>query len=330
MRVYEILAAELSRPINEVVVSPTGQLRSAKRGESLYQFFRNRRLNNIAETERRIRLAEARFLPWSRRTFYVLGIGMPIYQLWAELIDAEEMYMSKGVFKSAESEKNYEAHRQVAFATFSGQILIPLLARTLVRAATAAKFVRWIKNGLAVVSAPASAGTSIAVAATSEIALRSLEAFLLTEKGRDILASNLVMPVVMVPGMAMDEFAQLVVNAYDHLEDKVTSAITGEPSKADQRAAQRVIALPKVVDPEFARQFPKSAVLPNPLIEKTGKQYKIGGVVVTDDDGYLDPRKVVYVQVSGTRAQIRGRGDPDPFDIIPKRPGVQYKPAGLS
>jgi hypothetical protein len=330
MRVYEILAEELPRPINEVVVSPTGQIRSAKRGESLYQFFRNRSLNNIAETNRRIGLAEAKFLPWSRALFYILGIGAPIYQLWAQLIDAEEMYMSNGVFKSAESEKNYEAHRQVAFQTFSGQMLIPLLARTLVRTAAATKFVRWLKTGMAIVSAPASAGVSIAVAATSEVALRSLEAFLLTERGRNILASDLIMPVVILPGMTLDAFARLVVKLYDHVEDKVTSAITGEPSKADQRAAQRVIAPPKVVDPELARQFPKSAVLPNPLIEKTGKQYKIGGVVVTDDDGYLDPRKVVYTQVSGTRAQIRRQGDPDPYDIIPKRPGVRYNPAGLS
>jgi hypothetical protein len=326
MRVYEILAEAdevLPSTAQSAITEPsiwgavgmgaagvTAAAYTAKKGSQLVDYFRKRRLKNLRRSAVYEKRWEAKYQPWSRRLFYVLGIAVPVWQLGSELLDAEEQFKAKEL-----SQRDYEIHREAAFSVFSAQILTPLLARA-IKGLVLMRIARWIKNGLALVSAPATAGVSIAGAITSEVAMRSLEAFLVSDKGREWLRNEIIMQLVRFPATTLSDLSSKFASIYDHMTDD-------KPQPSTSPAASTPADTTKSTQsPARAAQY-----APREQVTKSGKQVKIAGLAVTDRNGYLDPTLIWSPDIRAARQVMINRGEPDPFASIPKKPGADY--AGL-
>jgi hypothetical protein len=97
--------------------------------------------------------------------------------------------------------------------------------------------------------------------------------------------------------------------ALDRVKDKPPL-----PNKDDDRRGQ---ATQDREAPEPARGASYSTDV---RFTRAGNVY-VGNVLVTDKDGYVDPKQVDLIPVQSARSTAIRRGQPDPIEGIPQRPG---------
>lgn len=127
----------------------------------------------------------------------LLQILDPVYQLHAELVDAEEQFKTKNkAAKASEEELNaseaeLNEYKKQAWGVFTAQILTRYIGRIAINFIRGLKIIKGAKNVAGALAAPLTGGLSVIAAVATEAALLWAIHWLGTEKGRNWLADKL-------------------------------------------------------------------------------------------------------------------------------------------
>lgn len=231
---------------------------------------------------------------WSRRVgkplmgiLWMLGLTAACYELWDDLGDAEEMYTEGEI-----DETQLRDFRQFYTGVFMAQLVVPAVAKALVTS----RYVTWIARTLIRII---ELGTGVLTAGTSLVAMVATEAFfawftwwLGTTAAKDWLAQHVLQPLIFVG--SIPEAAWSMLTGYYEKADKKRIAKGNTSGKTDPDSTDMIGNVKPKVEP-----------------------VTIGGVRVTDSDGYLLP---VVASGPAVQAALANPAEAKKLAAIPKRP----------
>lgn len=309
-------------PVAPPASSTPSTIPAPKRASSetkLLDWFTKRAKASKTRMERAEKVYNGRFGTKLKWLFRLVGITTAVYELYATLDELEEYYTTGKPITNSDgtsgpmTKEGYEELRELAFGTFQIQVLIPLVTPWILRFVKGVLLINWIKRIGAFASAPVTAGVSVAAMLATEAGVAAFQAWLGSSAGRDWIYESIFMEPIRLFG----KFGDNAANA-------LSKAFTGKTSyeKADEKRD-------KIVGPTGQGAQESDRVLPAPASDyrdssvryTRGKDVYVGGVPVTDADGYLDPRALDNIGVISARNQAQKRGQKDPLAGIPQRPG---------
>jgi hypothetical protein len=199
----------------------------------------------------------------------------------------------------------------------------------------AAGGVAWMKTGSlsgVVVGAPVAATAAImnkmasamnlalGTTGTGAVGRTALISWLETTKaGRDFQQAALIQFVFSVTGAITDTLLASLRIAYNSLQDVLAAAGINIPTLSTK------------LQPGGGSQNPDQALRDKEDKENAAaeaKKIKIGGIDVTDKDGYLinDPMILRLPKIQGALDTARNKGQPNPLAAIPLKPNFTYNP----
>lgn len=280
--------------------------------------------------------AERNYDKWFGTPFKLIfrfaGLTAATIELYARLEEIDNIYRTDPDF--IQTDDDYNALREMAFGTYQTAILAPIVANLVVKIAKSVLFVNWIKRIGAIASAPVTAGVSVAAMLATEAGVALFQKWITSQEGRDWLANSFFMP-------AIRGFGKLGNNAADLLSMMYTKATTGTAQTNLDKLQQEPIV---PTDPSASKENGKSnrqgqggqanapqasaepgsaatAAYTSDIRKKIGSMIYVGGTVVTDEQGYLDLDTLDMMTVRAARETAISRGQPDPIQGIPQRPG---------
>jgi hypothetical protein len=138
-----------------------------------------------------------------------LGVVVPLTNLYVDLEAFEQEYANGEVSKDG-----YEFGREYLFGTFIVQVLTPVLIRRLSQTWLVLGITRALVAILSAVSAPFTAGVSIAALVASEAFFLWLQTFLSTGAGKDWLANFVGTNIIRTMGKIPDSAWSSLTDAY--------------------------------------------------------------------------------------------------------------------
>lgn len=225
--------------------------------------------------------------PWMT-LLKLLGVAAACYELWDDLGIAEEMYTSGEI-----GEDELRDFRQFYTGVFVAQMLLPAVARAIANS----RYVVWIAKFITRVIG---LGTGVVTAGASIVALVATEAFfswftwwLGTEKAKDWLSNELLMPLILLGKIPEAAWSSLT-GYYEKVDKKRTD--TGKDSGKSNANTTAMGSVKPRVEPTL-----------------------INGVRVTDSDGYLLPNADLNPAVQAALMQPNSP-EAKKFAAIPKPP----------
>ena len=291
----------------------------------LLDWFKKRAKSSQTRMDRAEKVYNGRFGTRLKWLFRLVGLATAVYELYATLDELEEWYttgkplpLSDGT-TAPMTKEGYEELRELAFGTFQVQVLIPIVTPWILRLVKGVLLVNWIKRIAAFASAPVTAGVSVGMMLATEAGVAAFQAWLGSDAGRDWIINSIFMEPIRLFG----KFGDTAANA-------LSKAFTGKTSyeKADEKRDKIVgpaepgqAAQPTDNKPEPTA--PASDYKDDSIRYTKGKTIYVGGVPVTDADGYLNPRALDNIGVISARHRAQKRGLKDPLLGIPQRPGTE-------
>lgn len=273
--------------------------------------FTAQELSNASRTyARKLKIYDVVEAGWQKKfggpattLFKILGLTSALTNLYSNLVVLEAMYVQGKLPGDDGGRARYEEQREFEFGVFETQILVPAIARTLLRisrSVTAAKLLLRLLGGFA---SFATAGVSLAVTLATEAGLAWLQHWLGTDAGRQWLWDYCA-PAVRGIGKPMDALVSGITNAYQKADVKKYGSEEGaKKAQADreQKAATKTANVKTVTT-------------------------KSGDVVVTDEQGYLLPSLTLRFDqaLQQARKDAIKAGQPDPLKQFPVKPGEKF------
>lgn len=262
--------------------------------------------------------------------FRFAGLTAAIIELYASLDAIDEDYRSgTGMIQT---ESDYNALRELAFGTFQTAMLAPIVAQLCIRLAKTVLFINWIKRIGALASAPITAGLSVGAMLATEFGIAWFQKWIVSKEGQDWVADSFFMTPIRTFGKFGNNIADAISMAYtkattgtaqtnlDRLQaEPVKPTKPGNDSRQNQssQAGQGGQAEPGQAPPAA----PSTAAYTTDIRNKVGNIIFVGRVPVTDEKGYLDIDTIDMISVRAARQAAIRRGQPDPIEGIPQRPG---------
>jgi hypothetical protein len=291
MKIHEIISESQQRPTPLVLNESASNVKAAvmahpKVGATMRKILQWRRMKNKASG---IWAAK-----WSAKIgkplmgiLWLLGLTAACYDLWDNLGDAEEMYTEGEI-----DETQLRDFRQFYTGLFMTQMVVPAVAKALVTS----RYVTWIARTLIRII---EMGTGVVTAGTSLVAMVATEAFfawftwwLGTQTAKDWLAQHVLEPLIFAGSIPESAWSALT-GYYDKVDAKRVAK--GKPSgKADPDSKDLIGSIKPKVEPVM-----------------------IGGVRVTDSDGYLLP---MVASGPAVQAALSNPAEAKKLAAIPKRP----------
>lgn len=252
-------------------------------------------LRKITQWRRRTKKASGIWAAkWTRRigkplmgVLWMLGLTAACYELWDDLGAAEEMYTAGEI-----DEEQLRDFRKFYSGVFIAQLVVPAVAKALVTS----RYVTWIARTLIRII---EVGTGVLTAGTSLVAMVATEAFftwftvwLGSTAAKDWLAQHVLGPLILV-GSIPESAWSMLTDYYEKVDKKRVAK--GNPSGKTDPAANDMLGNV------------------NPKVEPV----MIGGVRVTDSDGYLLP---MVASGPAVQAALANPAEAKKFAAIPKRP----------
>jgi len=251
---------------------------------------------------------------WKLKTlFRLFGIWEILTETWATTDVLDDKYQ-KGEIDQTQLEEG----REFAWGLFNTAAIAPTVIKVTSNALLLTRFLRFMKNTLAVVSAPASLGASIAAAAASEAFFIWLQKWIVSTEGQKWFSTYLY-EVIRYFGKPTDAVANKLQQAYNTVQGKegdyYADAKTRKEKSGTGQAAQPDSKPPP--PPETSETWPRH-------VRYTDDNYIfVGGMMVTDEKGFLVPGTQNEIRVQGARATAKLLKLKDPLADIPVRPGQE-------
>lgn len=292
-----------------------------------YEKISARANKNKLRMQRKEAVYSAKFGWKAKAVFRLLGLTTSIIGFYTILEEIDESWQLGEI----ETEQDYTNLRDMAYSIFTVQILTPIVVSKIASIVKNIFFIRWIKNGLAVISAPATAGASVVAALATEAGILWFQNWLSSQEGRDWMVKYLFDYIIY--------FGKVETSLVDFVADKMGKGTALDRAKAlppldpnDPANKNKGLKGSKKIGPGGTSQgqggSEKEAPPPaggasydTDIRYTRGKNVYVGNVMVTDAEGYLMPATADYIPVQVARSTAIRRGQPDPFDGIPQRPG---------
>jgi hypothetical protein len=245
--------------------------------------------------------------------FRLMGLVVPTVNLYNLLEEIDEWWRQGKI----DNEDNYNDLRDLAYGTYQTAILAPILIRWLARLVRLTSFLNWIKRIAAFASAPVTGGLTLAAALATEAGVLWFQNWLTSPAGQDWIINSIFMDIVKNFGKVGSTGVDLLAQAFgqkgalDRVKEKPPLPGKDDTDKDRGQGTQDREA------PEPARGASYSTDV---RYSRAGNVY-VGNVLVTDQDGYVDPKKIDLIPVQSARSTAVRRGQPDPIEGIPQRPG---------
>lgn len=192
-------------------VGPTKPATPAKPDASRFAKYKELQKAKVAAIEHKWTASVGR--GWTM-VFRAMSLVVPIAQLLADLEKTKEARDSGEL-----TPEEYEEARKFHVGVFQTQLLIPAIGRFVVNVAKVGLALRLFKNLGALVSAPATAGLSIAAAIASDAAIIWAQQWLGSDDGKEWL-SKYLMDVIVSWGSVGTNLYDEIVKKYNELKKR--------------------------------------------------------------------------------------------------------------
>lgn len=254
---------------------------------------------------------------WKLKTlFRLFGIWEILTETWATTDVLDEMFQ-KGEIDKTELEEG----REFAWGLFNTAAVAPTVIKITANALLLTRLLRFMKNSLAVVSAPASLGASIAAAAASEAFFIWLQKWIVSKEGQAWFGKYLY-EVIRYFGKPTDSVANSLQQAYNKVTGKEGDYYAdAEKRKAEKDGGQGAQPIDTNKGPPPPPE--SNETWPRHIRYIDQNRIFVGGFKVTDDQGFLKVGVQNHLPVMGARAGARTLKLKDPLSDIPLRPGQE-------
>lgn len=253
---------------------------------------------------------------WKLKTlFRLFGIWEILTETWATTDVLDEMYQNGEI-----DDIKLEEGREFAWGLFNTAVVAPTAIKILSNALLLTRLLRFLKNSLAVVSAPASLGASIAAAAASEAFFIWLQKWIVSQEGQKWFSTYLY-EVIRYFGKPTDAVANKLQQAYNTVTGKGGDDYYDDAKKRREKSGKGQAAQPdsKLPPPPVDQ----SETWPRHVRYTDGNFIFVGGKMVTDEKGKLIPGVQNEIRVQGARATAKLLKLKDPLADIPLNPGQE-------
>ena len=250
---------------------------------------------------------------WKLKTlFRLFGIWEILTETWATTDILDEMYQNGEI-----NDQQLEEGREFVWGLFNTAAVAPTVIKITSNALLLTRLLRFMKNSLAVVSAPASLGASIAAAAASEAFFIWLQKWIVSKEGQAWFEKYLY-EVIRYFGKPTDSVANSLQQAYNKVQGKEGDYYADAKKRKEKsgtgQATQSTNQKPPP-PPETSETWPRH-------VRYTDDNYIfVGGMMVTDEKGLLVPGVQNEIRVQGARATAKLLKLKDPLEDIPLPPG---------
>jgi hypothetical protein len=253
--------------------------------------------------------------------FRTVGITASVIELYATLGEIDDIYAKQTPIPREDgtitpiSQEGYTQLRELAYGTFQIQVLVPFVVPWIARVAKTLLLVNWIKRIGAIASAPVTAGLSVGAMLATEAGTLAFQTWLGSEAGKQWILNSIFMEPIRAFGKFGENAADgisLMLSGKTNLEkaDEKKDKIQGtDTSQAAQTTGKEAPA-------------PASDYKDNSVRFVKGNTVYVGGVPVTDADGFLIPSALDNLGVISARYRAQRRGLKDPLSGIPQKPGT--------
>lgn len=291
MKIHEIISESEQRPTPLVLSESASNVAAAvmatpKVGDTMRKVLKWRRMKKKASGMWAAKWTNKIGKPLMG-VLWLLGLTAACYDLWDNLGAAEEMYTEGEI-----DEDQLRDFRQFYTGLFMTQLVVPAVAKALVTS----RYVTWIARTIIRII---EVGTGVLTAGTSLVAMVATEAFftwftwwLGTTTAKDWLAQHVLGPLILVGS----------------IPETAWSMLTDYYGKADQKRVAKGKPSGRT-DPEGKDMLGNV----NPKVAPV----TIGGVRVTDSDGYLLPH---VTSGPAVQAAITNPEEAKKLAAIPQRP----------
>ncbi len=261
--------------------------------------------------------------------FRFAGLTVATVELYATLEEIDDIYRNEP--DVIQTDADYNALRELAFGTYQVAVLAPVIANVAVRLARSILFLNWIKRIAALASAPITGGLSVGAMLATEVGVAWFQSWIASKEGQDWIADSFFMTPIRTFGKVGNNIADALSMAY-------TKAMTGKAETNLDQLQQEPLSPSKPggrkprkdnepegqggqVAPQDDQSPASRAAYTTDIRMKVGNTILVGGQAVTDEKGYLIPSRLQMFRVQSARETALRRGQPDPIEGIPQKPG---------